>query len=104
MIPSLPAEAGVPGQFEALDELRKRMAALEQSKQDRGDYVTRGELDSFFNESSNSLPDAVAKPQAAIGITGLAGWGVVGVTTVGGWLAGRLMRRFGGRRAARFQD
>jgi hypothetical protein len=88
-----PAEAGVPGQFEALDELRKRIAALEQSKQDRGDYVTRGELSSL---------EGIAKPQA--GITGLAGWGVVGVTTVGGWLAGRLMRRLGGRRAARFQD
>jgi hypothetical protein len=93
-----PTEVGSP----VLDELRRRIVALEQSKQDRGDYVTRGELSSFLNESANSLPDAVAKPQA--GITGLAGWGVVGVTTVGGWLAGRLMRRFGGRRAARFQD
>jgi hypothetical protein len=93
-----PAEAGSP----ALDELRRRIAALEQSKQDRGDYVTRGELGSFLNGNGNSSPNAVAKPQA--GITGLAGWGVVGVTTVGGWLAGRLMRRFGGRRIGRFQD
>jgi hypothetical protein len=101
-VPTLPAEAGVPAEIEALNELRRRISALEQSKQDRGDYVTRGELGSFLNGNGNSLPDAVAKPQA--GITGLAGWGVVGVTTVGGWLAGRLMRRFGGRRAARFQD
>jgi hypothetical protein len=103
-VPTLPAEAGVPAQSEALDELRRRIAALEQSKQDRGEYVTRGELNSFLNEVGSSLPESVAKPQAAIGITGLAGWGVVGVTTVGGWLAGRLMRRWGGRRAGRFQD
>jgi hypothetical protein len=97
-----PAEAGSPLPIEIINELRRRIAALEQLKQDRGDYVTRGELSSFLNESGSSLPDAVAKPQA--GITGLAGWGVVGVTTVGGWLAGRLMRRWGGRRAGRFQD
>lgn len=96
--------ASAPDGSPAFDELRRRIAALEQSKQDRGDYVTRGELNSFFNESVGSLPEVVAKPQAAIGITGLAGWGVVGVMTVGGWLAGRLMRRLGGRRAARFQE
>lgn len=88
--------------LQIMNELRRRISALEQTKQDRGDYVTRGELGLLLNEGVNSLPDAVAKPQ--VGITGLAGWGVVGVTTVGGWLAGRLMRRFGGRRAARFQD
>jgi S1-C subfamily serine protease len=110
VVPSLPASEfigagtpdGVPAAMIALNELRERIAALEQSKQDRGDYVTRGELGSFLNGNGNSSPDAVAKRQA--GITGLAGWGVVGVTTLGGWLAGRLMRRFGGRRIGRFQE
>jgi hypothetical protein len=101
---SPPAEAGSPLQMEVLDELKRRITALEQTKQDRGDYVTRGELSSFLNEVGSSLPESVAKSPAAIGITGLAGWGVVGVTTVGGWLAGRLMRRWGGRRVGRFQD
>jgi hypothetical protein len=94
--------ASTPDGSPVLDELRRRIAALEQSKQDRGDYVTRGELSPFLNGNGSSSPDAVAKSQA--GITGLAGWGIVGVTTVGGWLAGRLMRRWGGRRVGRFQD
>jgi hypothetical protein len=86
------------GNSPALNDLARRIAALEQNKQDRGDYVTRSELGAF-----------AAKPRAAdsllnlIGITTPAGWGIVAATTVGGWLAGRLLRRgVGGRRGGTF--
>lgn len=85
--PSPPAEAGSPG----LEEIKARIAALERGKQDRGDYVTRGELVGWG-----------AKPRAAEGIVEATGWGVVGVTTLGGWLAGWLWRRVGGRRGSGF--
>jgi S1-C subfamily serine protease len=107
---------GAPG----FDELERRIAALEQNKQDRGDYVTRGEATQFMaaaNERYENLLEKLgaravdtrpehAKPRAAelIGITTPTGWGVVVATTIGGWLAGRLLRRgVGGRRDERFQ-
>jgi hypothetical protein len=82
-----PAEAGSP----SLLEIERRIAALERGKQDRGDYVTRDEMVGWG-----------AKPPAAEGIVGATGWGVVGVTTLGGWLVGWLWRRVGGRRGSGF--
>lgn len=77
-----------------VEEIKQRIAALEQSQQARGDYVTRGEL-----AGMGARPPAVPE----LGVSGLAGWGVVAVTTVGGWLAGRWLRRgVGGRRGDRF--
>jgi hypothetical protein len=110
-----PTEVGSP----LFDELKRRIAALEEGKQDRGDYVTRGEATQFMvvaNERYEVLLKQLGvkpqdtKPQAAgwltqlIGIATPAGWGVVVATTIGGWLAGRLLRRgVGGRREERFQ-
>jgi hypothetical protein len=99
------AEASAPG----YEELAKRIAALELNKQNRGDYITRGEVAAYL--SGNAKAPAAADPGRAavsllelIGITTPAGWGVVALTTVGGWLAGRLLRRgVGGRRGEAFQ-
>jgi hypothetical protein len=100
-----PAHAGGSPRW---DELERRVAALEQGKQVRGDYVTRGELAEYLPRSE--VGGLVAKPQAAgkilelLGISGPAGWGVVAATSVGGWLLGRLMKRgAGGRRGETFQ-
>ena len=119
------AEADSP----ILEEIQRRLALVEQNKQDRGDYVTRGEfgnlanreevtrLESQFTDRHESLLaqiDAlrpglahVAGTAAAglLGISGPAGWGVLAATTLGGWLAGRLLKRgVGGRRGARFRS
>jgi hypothetical protein len=99
------------------DELRRRIEALERGKQDRGDFVTRGEATQWMatvNERYEGLhdqwinqPPAVAdQGQAAewIGVVNPAGWGVVAATTLGGWLVGRLWRRVGGRCKERFRS
>lgn len=83
--------AGTPKSSPGLEEIKARIAALERGKQDRGDYVTHGELAGWG-----------AKPRAAEGIVGATGWSVVGVTTLGGWLVGWLWRRVGGRRGSGF--
>jgi hypothetical protein len=112
-----------------LEELKGRLALMEQNKQDRGDYVTRGEfgnlanreevtrLESQFTDRHESLLAQVdaLRPGLAhvagkaavglLGISGPAGWGVLAATTLGGWLAGRLLQRgVGGRRGERFRS
>jgi hypothetical protein len=88
-----PTEVGSP----ALIEIERRIVALEVGKQDRGDYVTRDELVGW-----GAKPRATEGLGELIGIGGATGWGVVAATTVGGWLAGWMWRRVGGRRRSGF--
>ena len=112
-----------------LEELKRRIALVEQNKQDRGEYVTRSELSSFARTadvnrleiaSSERHDSLLARIQTLapglgqiagkaatglLGISGPAGWGVLGATTIGGWLVGRLMKRgVGGRRIGTFRS
>jgi len=103
------------------DKLAEAIDRLQKEKQDRGDYLTRGELQRFESDSTarhESLLQrlqglasvgnpAVGKAAGAaavslLGLSGPAGWAVLAAGTVGGWLAGRFMRRklrgAGGRR------
>jgi hypothetical protein len=85
-----------------IENLQRRVAALEQNKQDRGDYVTRGDLEAYLPR--NRAPGIAKPPAAADRGQAAVGWGVAAVTAVGGWLAGRLLQRgVGGRREERFQ-
>jgi hypothetical protein len=129
---------GSPVDSSLLEELKRRIALVEQNKQDRGEYVTRNELSAFLPRSEagnfartvdvNRLEIAsserheslLAKIQSLapglgqiagkaatglLGISGPAGWGVLAATTIGGWLAGRLMKRgVGGRRTQAFHS
>lgn len=105
-----------------------RLDALEAGKQDRGDYLSRGELaqyartgeiailDQQNRERHQSLVDRIealgpligaaaraTTPLAAtaLGISGPVGWGIVAATTIGGWLIGRRLRRGSAERGPR---
>lgn len=126
-----PAAPRLPRADDAhLDELRRRIAAVEQNKQDRGDYVLHSELTDFASSAHlrqleaetrsqhNTLlariEDLVAAGRAgkavgsavarAAGISGPIGWALLAAATIGGALTGRYLRRrgAGGRRAEPF--
>lgn len=103
------------------DELATAIDKLRTDKQDRGDYVTRDELQLVETEQSarhESLLErlkviavggspsvgraAGAAAVSLLGLSGPAGWAVLAAGTVGGWLVGRRMKRkldgAGGRR------
>ena len=104
-----------------LNELAAAIERLRKEKQDRGDYLTRGEQQKFQSDSTarhESLLERIrglavsgspsvgkaagAAAVSLLGLSGSAGWAVLAVGTVGGWLVGRRMRRklrgAGGRR------
>lgn len=104
-----------------VDELAAAIDRLREEKQDRGDFLIRGELQRFESESnarhesllerfralaaggSSSVGKAAgAAAVSLLGLSGPAGWAVLAAGTVGGWLVGRRMRRklrgAGGRR------
>jgi hypothetical protein len=101
-------------QWIALDA---RLAAIEQGKQDRGDYALRDDvvqLDGHHRQQHDALADRVeelvpliaaagraALPVAAtaLGISGPAGWGVLTATGIGAWLIGRRRARAARREA-----
>jgi hypothetical protein len=103
-----------------LEQLRDQIARLQNEKQDRGNYVTADQLTQVEIESNARhagllaqiaaiAPTAGKLATGLLGISGPVGWGILAATTVGGWLAGRLLRRrqhrsdAGGRRSESFQ-
>jgi len=106
------------------DALARRIDALEQNKQDRGDYLTRGDLPDLggyvHQEEMHRLEQKSAQRHesllkrlgaltsgaslgrkagtaavTALGISGPAGWAMIAAGTVGGWLIGRQIKRRG---------
>jgi hypothetical protein len=106
-----------------------RLEALERDQQDRGEYLTRGDLaayvpreqlESLKSESRRrhesllarlkSLTPAVGAARTiattGLGVSGPIGWGLVAGASAGSWLAGRWLARrrgVGGRRDKRFR-
>ncbi len=102
-------------------DYEKKLEQLRNEKQDRGDYVTRGELpdlggyarresvDRIESESTsrhagllsrietlNGRSVGKAAGAAAAGLLGLsgpAGWAVIAASSVGGWLIGRRIKK-----------
>ena len=123
--PSLPGrggELGVDSRWNVIQEnFQQQIDELRDRKQDRGDYLTRGELpdlDSYARhedvarlENATSTRHATLLERlksingrsvgkvtgtAAVGLLGLsgpAGWGVIAAASVGGWLIGQRMKR-----------
>ncbi len=123
--PTLPGRGGRPNvdsRWDALQEkLQRQIDELRAQKQDRGDYLTRGELpdlgsyarqedvERLGDESATRHATLLERLQtisgrnvgkvagtAAVGILGLsgpAGWGVIIAASVGGWLIGRRMKQ-----------
>jgi len=106
------------------NELARRISALEQGKQDRGDYLTQDDLPDLGNYARQSdverldsegqtrhesllarigsLASGASAGRAAstlavgaLGISGPAGWAAIAAGTVGGWLIGRRLKRRG---------
>ena len=120
--PNPGSERFVPGASDArFSELAAAIERLQKQKQDRGEYITRDELQSFESESHarhESLLQRIGKLAAGgspevgkaagaavaglLGLSGPVGWAVLAAGTVGGWLVGRHMKRrlrgAGGRR------
>ena len=104
-------------------ELQSQIDRLQREKQDRGEYVTRADLNGFASlteveqidrdstQRHTELLERIAAyskrgvrstVMSALGISGPMGWGIVAATTVGGWLVGRLrIRRKRGARGRR---
>jgi hypothetical protein len=115
-----PVAAGCPCGPQLAD-LRQRLDAIQQTKQDRGDYVSRADLAALARTDHVAQLDAqsrerhqtilgrlesLAAPGAgaagraagvaattALDISGPVGWGVLAGTSVGGWLLGRWLAR-----------
>ncbi len=95
--------------------LDARLAALENGKQDRGDYAHRGDLaqlDGLHRQQHDALAGwldqlgsliagagraALPVAATALGISGPAGWGLLAATGIGAWLVGRRRARGAGR-------
>ncbi len=103
------------------ENFQRQLDELRAQKQDRGDYLTRGELpnlgsfarreeiERLKDESTSRHATLLERMQvidgrtigkvagtAAVGLLGLsgpAGWGVIAAASVGGWLIGRRMKR-----------
>lgn len=123
--PVAPAQPNPPFNLATIADLERRIALLAQNKQDRGDYVTRGDLAAFMPRSEvegfartedlvrqegllERLEGLISKPSQVgnfVGITGVSGWGAILATSIGGWLVGRLVKRgAGGRRQETFRN
>lgn len=97
-----------------------QIAALQQGKQDRGNYALRGDLAPLAKASDvmaladegrqrhesllnrlDQLPATLGGASraagvlatTALGISGPAGWAIIGAASVGGWLVGRRLKR-----------
>jgi len=119
--PTLPGRAGLPTVDSRWNGFQQQLDELHAQKQDRGDYLTRGELPDFGgyarHEDFERLEDETdsrhatllerlqslggrtvgkAAGTAAVGLLGLsgpAGWAVIAGSSIGGWLVGRRMKR-----------
>ncbi len=123
--PPLPVRGGSDGvnsRWEALQEkFQRQIDELRARKQDRGDYLTRGDLPDLGSyarqEEVERLGDESATRHATLleriktlggrsvgkaagtaavgllGLSGPAGWGVIAAASVGGWLVGRRVNR-----------
>jgi hypothetical protein len=109
-----------------LVEVLPRVDALERTKQERGEYLTRGDLSAYApvdrltsieKESRERHESVLAKLKAitpgvgalattALGVSGPSGWGIVAGASIGSWLVGRRLARrrgVGGRRDKSFR-
>ncbi len=87
-----------------LDRLAADVERLERKKQPSGDYATRQQLDSQQDSILEKVRSLVAsrsvgvgkhvgsKIATTLGLSGPAGWAVLAVGTVAGWLVGRGMK------------
>ena len=105
---------------ERLGTFATRLERIESAKQDRGDYLVRGQLDDYARTDQLALVDsqnrqrhqsllgrietlgplvgaagrvAVPAAAAALGISGPVGWAILAAASVGGGLLGRLFRK-----------
>lgn len=87
-----------------LDRLSADVERLERDKQPSGDYATRQQLDSQQASILEKVKSLASSRSAGVGkhvgskiatalrLSGPAGWAVLAVGTVGGWLVGRGMK------------
>ena len=109
-----------------LAEVLPRIDALERTKQDRGNYLSRRDLSAYapidqiksLKESHERHESLLAKLKAvspavgvlattALGVSGPIGWAIVAGASVGSWLVGRWVARrrgVGGRRDKSFRN